>query len=120
LSQVQDEIRKLEDRLRLAELGPDARFFAEVLDDNFVAVTEDGRPFLAKTKVVEAHQPGNGPKFTRVEMNELKIVDHGSAAVVTCIGTFEAAQTTFTLRFMRVWIKKAEGWKIVAGSVFKV
>jgi hypothetical protein len=32
------------------------------------------------------------PKFTRVEMSDMKILDHGTAAVVTCRGTFEGPQ----------------------------
>jgi hypothetical protein len=114
---VRDEIAVLEERLRQAELGPDPQFFEEVLADDIVLVGQDGQPFFAKRKVVEAHQPGNGPKFIRVEMSDLQIVDHGTAAVVTCKDTFESAQSSVTLKFMRVWVRKNNGWKIVAGSV---
>ena len=34
----------------------------------------------AKEKVVAAHQPGAGPKFSRVEMSGFEIIDHGIAA----------------------------------------
>lgn len=50
----------------------------------------DGEP--AKAKVVAAHRPGAGPKFTKVEMSDFKIVDHGDAAVVTCKGSYEGPQ----------------------------
>ena len=70
-----------------------------------------------KAKVIEAHQPGKGPKFTRVEMSNMKITDHGTAAVVTCQGSFEGPQFNGTLKFMRVWQKKNNRWQIVAGSV---
>jgi len=113
---VEAEIGALEERLRQAELGPDPDFFAEALDDDAVLVSETGEPFFAKAKVVEAHRPGTGPKFKRVEMSNMKIVDHGDAAVVTCLGTYEA-ETTMTLKFMRVWAKKGGRWKIIAGSV---
>jgi len=114
---VQAEIAALEERLRLAELGPDPKFFEEALADDAVIVAQDGEPSLAKSKVVEAHQPGNGPKFTRVEMSDMKILDHGTAAVVTCRGTYEGPQFNGTLKFMRVWLKKNNRWQIVAGSV---
>ena len=117
MNTARDEITALEERLRQAELGPDPRFFEEALADDVVLVGQDGQPFFAKRKVVEAHQPGNGPKFTRVEMSDLQIVDHGAAAVVTCKGTFESAQSSVTLKFMRVWAKKNNRWQIVAGSV---
>lgn len=118
-STVEAEIANLEERLRQAELGPDPKFFEEVLDDNVVLVSEDGQPFLAKPKVVAAHQPGSVPKFTRVEMTDMKIIDHGTAAVMTCRGTYESPNSNFSLKFMRVWLKKNNRWKIVAGSIAK-
>jgi Domain of unknown function (DUF4440) len=72
---------------------------------------------MAKRKIVEAHRPGSGPKFTRVELRDLQIVDHESAAVVTCKGTYEGPQGSATLKFMRVWVKKNGRWQIVAGSI---
>ena len=117
LSTVQSEIAALEERLRVAELGPDPKFFEEVLADDVVLVSQNGDPAFAKRKVIEAHQPGKGPKFTRVEMRNMNIIDHGTAAVVTCEGTFEGPQSTTTLKFMRVWLKKDNRWQIVAGFV---
>jgi hypothetical protein len=119
LGNVQLEVQELEARLRQAELGPDPEFFEEMLDDKAVLVTEDGLPFLAKAKIVEAHRPGNGPKLTRVEMSNMEITEQENAAVVTCRGTYEHRGGTVTLKFMRVWLRKKSGWKIVAGSVSK-
>ena len=119
MSLVQSEIAALEERLRVAELEPDPKFFEEALADEVVLVVEDGQAFFAKSKVVEAHQPGTGPKFTRVEMSDMKIVDHGLAAVVTCNGTYESPQSSVTLKFMRVWVKKNSRWQIIAGSLSK-
>ncbi len=117
MNAVRDDIAALEELLRQAELGPDPTFFEEVLADDVVLVGQDGHPFFAKRKVVEAHQPGSVPKFIRVEMSDLQIVDHGTAAVVTCKGTYESAQASATLKFMRVWVKQNNRWQIVAGSV---
>jgi hypothetical protein len=117
MSTVQTEIAGLEERLRMAELGPDPKFFEEALADDVVLVSQDGQPFIANSRVVEAHQPGKGPKFTRVEMSDMKIVDHGTAAVVTCRGLYEGPKSSVTLKFMRAWVKKATDWQIVAGSV---
>jgi hypothetical protein len=49
-------------------------------------------------------------------MSDMKIIDHGDAAVVTCKGTFEGPQFTGTLKFMPVWLKKRDRWQIIAGS----
>ena len=109
-----DEIKELEEQLRQAELGPDPEFFAQVLADEAVL---DGE--RAKAQVVEAHRPGRGPKFTMVEMSDFQFADHGAAVVVTCSGTYAGPQWSGTLKFMRVWLKKAGRWQIIAGSVLK-
>lgn len=61
----------------------------------------------------------SGAKFTRVEMSDMKIIDHGTAAVVTCRGIYEGPRASASLKFMRVWLKKNNRWKIVAGSISK-
>jgi uncharacterized protein (TIGR02246 family) len=116
-STVQTEINELEERLRLAELGPDPKFFEDALADDAVLVSQNGEPPYSKAQIVDAHKPGKGQKFTRVEMRNTRIVDHGTAVVVTCEGTYESPQSTFTLKFMRVWLKKDGRWQIIAGSI---
>jgi ketosteroid isomerase-like protein len=114
---TRSEILELEEQLRQAELGPDPAFFERALADEAVLVGQDGQPARPKATVVQAHQPGAGPKFTRVEMSDVEIVEHGDAAVVTCKGTYESVNRSFTLTFMRVWLKREGRWQIVAGSV---
>jgi ketosteroid isomerase-like protein len=111
MSNAKIEIAALEERLRLAELGPFPAVFEELLADDAILVAQDGQPTFAKAQVVAAHQPGAGPKFTRVVTSDLKIVDHGSVAVVTCNGHYEGPQFTGTLKFMRVWMMKKTAGK---------
>jgi Domain of unknown function (DUF4440) len=120
LSTVQSEITALEEALRLAELGPDPTFFEERLADDVVLVSQDGPSSVTKSQIVEAHRPGKGPKFTRVEMSDTKIIDHGTAAVVTCRGVYEGPTMSAALRFMRVWLRKNNRWQIIAASVANV
>ena len=108
-----DEILRLEERLRQAELAPDPAFFEEYLADDAVL---DGRQL--KAKVVEAHRPGSGvgQKFTGVEMSDFKLVEHGPAVVLTCQGLFEGPEFTGTIKFMRVWLNEGGRWRIIAAS----
>ncbi len=106
-----DEIKALEESLRLAELGPDPAFFERILADEALL---DGQ--RAKAKVVQAHQPGGTAKFTRVTMSDFEFVDHGSAVVVLCRGLYENPKGNVSLKFLRVWLKKGAGWQIVAGT----
>src|SRR3954468_8364867 len=107
-----DELTILEERLRQAELGPDPDFFEEILADD---VLIDGH--RAKSKIVAAHCPNGGPKFSKVEMSDLEIIDHGMAAVVTCTGRYDGPHGSATLKFMRVWLKRDGRWQIIAGSI---
>lgn len=114
---VKSEVAALEERLKQAELGPDPTFFEQYLDDELVIVS-NGEVSSPKAKIVEAHQPGKGQKFTRVEMTDMQIVEHGTTAVVTCKGHFETDNgVSHDLKFMRVWAKKNNCWKIVAGTI---
>jgi len=108
---AREEILELEKQLERAELGPDASFFERVLADDVVL---DGE--LAKARVVEAHRPSGTAKFTKVQMENLTVHDHGVAVVVTCTGIYEGPRGAHALDFMRVWVKKPTGWQIVAGS----
>jgi ketosteroid isomerase-like protein len=118
MTTVETEITALEERLRLAELGPDPSVFEELLADDALFVDQSGTAVRAKATVVAAHQPGQGPKFTRVETHNLQIVDHGQAAVVTCESLYEGPQFTGTLKFLRVWLRRPDGrWQIIAGSI---
>ena len=112
------EIEVLEERLRQAELGPDAETFEDQLADQVMLVDQAGNAAMAKLKVVEAHRAGKGPKFTAVTTSDLKIVEHGrNCAVVTCSSQFKGPQFSGTLKFMRVWLKAKGRWQIVAGSI---
>ncbi len=106
-----EEVLALEEALRQAELGPDPGFFERVLADDALL---DGQ--FAKSKVVAAHQPGGPAKFSRVEMSDVQLVEHGPAVVVTCNGLYEGPGGSHQLTFMRVWLKQAGGWQIIAGS----
>jgi ketosteroid isomerase-like protein len=114
---TRSEILELEEQLRQAELGPDPMFFERALADDVVFVGPKGQPPMTKAFVVQAHQPGAGPKFTRVEMTDMEIVEHGDAAVVTCKGTYESPNGSFTLGFMRVWFKRDGRWQIIAACM---
>lgn len=118
-SPVQQEIARLEEELRVAELGPDPAFFAATLSDD-VALVQNGDQRLTKQQVVDGHQPSGGPKFTDVQTRDLRIADHGDTAIVTCAGVFTTpAGQTVTLKIMRVWHRRDGGWKIIGASMLK-
>jgi len=117
---VRSEIAALEERLRLAELGPDPAFFQSTLSDD-VVLTQNGNLVLTKQQVVDGHQPPRGGrKFIDVQTRHLRIAEHGQTAIVTCEGVFTTPdRNAVSLRVMRVWHRTADGWKIIAASIFR-
>ena len=111
---VKAEIMALEEKLRIAELGPDPKFFEEHLHDD---VMLDGQKL--KSKVVEAHRPQSQHKFDKVTMSDFEIIEYDNAAVVKCTGHYEGAKWSGSMKFMRVWLKTENGWKIIAGSTLQ-
>jgi hypothetical protein len=104
----------LEERLRQAELAPDPAFFEEYVADDAII---DGAK--QKARVVNAHQPGQAQKFQKVEMRNFVLVEHSPAVVLTCEGTYEGPQFSGTLKFMRVWLKQDNAWRIIAASTVR-
>jgi hypothetical protein len=111
---AREEIMHLEERLRQAELAPDPTFFEEYLADDAIL---DGAQ--QKLRVVNAHRPGQGQKFHKVEMRNFLLIERGPAVVLTCDGTYEGPQFSGTLKFMRVWLKQDNRWQIIAASTIR-
>ncbi len=110
---VKSEIAEIEERLRKDDLGPDPEFFKTYLEDQMVLMS-DGETVSPKAHIVEMHQPGKGQKFDRIEMTDIKILEQGDT--VTCAAHNEGPKDKFAMNFMRIWVRKPEGWKIVAGA----
>ncbi len=119
MSNVLAEIEQLEDELCAAERKPDAEFFERFIDDDAVLVGHDGHAYFAKQAIVAAHRPDSGSKFTNVQVRDREIIEHETAGVVSCRTTFETDQGKVTLRFVRVWLRKAGAWKLIGGCVYK-
>ena len=50
-------------------------------------------------------------------MRDFSVTEHAPfGAVVTCTGDYTGDKGRFTLKFMRVWLKKDGHWKIVVGT----
>jgi hypothetical protein len=111
MSKSIDEIKEIEEQMVQAELGPQPEFFQKYLADESVL---DGQKL--KSRVVEAHKPGHGPKFTHVKMSDYEYADFGDAVVVTCKGEYKSEKWLGSLQFMRVWFKTPLGWQIIAGT----
>ncbi|MBS1795870.1 MAG: nuclear transport factor 2 family protein [Acidobacteria bacterium] len=114
---VETEIRRLEELGRTKSLRGDADWdglWAE--DAHLVDVTGKVTIYKKGLNLGAGFAP---PKA--MKMSEMIVRVYGETAVVTALMEIEAETAdkkpfTFSLRFMNVWRKFADGWKIVASE----
>jgi hypothetical protein len=116
----ENEILIREEELRLADASaaPDT---SEILDpllaDDVLIIGPQGE-FLDKAFLLDAHRAPKKQAFLDVKLSELKLKTlDDQTAVVCCRGDYKLANHAFSLRFLRVWRKVNDDWKVVAGSV---
>ena len=113
---VDKEILAIEEQLRVAQLNADSASVEHLLDDRMLLLS-DSKPFFAKARLMEMYAPASGRRFTSVEWKDVQIIHYGEAAVVICRGEYRTTQSLVRLGFMRLWLKRAGEWKLIAGTV---
>lgn len=119
ISNTENQIRELEERLTQAERVLDPAVFEELIDDGFSFVAQDGRVF-GKADVLAAHQPAGAVKFSRYETFDLTVRDLDDAAIVTLRVELTASGTEVELLFTRFWLKRDDRWRIAGGAVVQL
>ncbi len=114
---IEDEIIKIEEAVRAAQLSHDADFIESILADGFKFVTPQGQ-IISKEQDVEQYRSGY-LKLKTVEINDRTITTQETTAIVRFKVKFEgqAGQYTFlsNMLFTRVYSKGTGGWKMIAG-----
>ena len=116
------ELRAAEDALRRAQLAGDAATLDRLVDDALVFTGPDGLLY-GKADDLQAHREG-WVKITRLEPAEERVVPLGDIAVVSVrmemAGSFKGAAFAGPFRYTRVWRRRPDGWRVVAGHVSAV
>jgi ketosteroid isomerase-like protein len=93
-----------------------------LLDDSLVFTGPNGAVY-GKKDDLDAHRRGL-IRIARLVPSEERIQQFGDIAVVSVrmemAGTFEGAAFAGPFRYTRVWRKKENGWRVVAGHVSAV
>lgn len=93
-----------------------------LVDDALVFTGPNGAVY-GKEDDLDAHRRGL-IRITRLEPSEERIQRLGDITVVSVrmemTGTFEGAAFAGPFRYTRVWRKKVDGWRVVAGHVSAV
>ncbi|MBX3016923.1 MAG: nuclear transport factor 2 family protein [Bdellovibrionaceae bacterium] len=118
---IENEIRELEKRLNEADSSSvrDTRpILEELLDDEAVLIGPGGE-LHDKAFVVKNHGPERVP-FVRVIVEELDVTAMGESALVLCRTRYVTTQGQFQIRFLRIWRKRQNQWRVVAGTITMV
>ncbi|MGV3686598.1 MAG: nuclear transport factor 2 family protein [Daejeonella sp.] len=111
-----DQIKKLEEELRLAMLGSDVLKLDSLISDNLIFTDHSGSIYT-KEMDLHNHQSGN-LKIDALYPQDQKIDLYYSTAIVSVLmrinGSFTGEEFNVNNRYTRVWVKQDGMWKIVA------
>ncbi|HET7598658.1 MAG TPA: nuclear transport factor 2 family protein [Gemmatimonadales bacterium] len=114
-----DALLAAEAALRQAQLGNDTAALSRLLDDDLVFTGPDGAIY-DKDDDLHAHHE-RWLRLTRLEPSDERIQQFGAIAVVSVrmemAGSFKGAPFAGPYRYTRVWCRRREGWRVVAGHV---
>lgn len=116
------EIIRLEEELRRAMLSSDVEKLDELIDESLVFITPDGQ-IATKQMDLEFHR-NKIQKMSELNQQEQQIQIFDNTAIVMVIadinGVFGEIAIKGKFRYLRVWSKINDNWKIIAGSVTKI
>lgn len=115
-------IIKLEEELRQAMMASDTEKLDELIDESLVFIAPDGN--IATKQMDLAIHKSKIQKMSKLSPSEQAIKIHDDFAVVTVkmeiSGTYLDFDISGHYRYLRIWKKFGDNWKIVAGSVVKI
>jgi ketosteroid isomerase-like protein len=119
---IDDEILACETELRNAQLTGDFAVLDRLLDDGLVFTSIDGT-LASKSDDLSLHRSGR-LRITRMDPGDRRLLHLGATSVVSVRMNAEAVMdgvpVTATLRYTRVWHKRPDGWRLVAGHMSAV
>jgi hypothetical protein len=119
---IDDEILACESELREAQLTSDVPLLDRLLDDVLIFTAIDGT-LASKADDLALHRSGR-LRITRMDPLERRLLHLGPTSVVNVRMNAEAVMdgvpVAAILRYTRVWHKRPEGWRLVAGHMSTV
>ncbi len=116
---VDDPILACEAELREAMLTNDVAALDRLLDDALMFTALDGT-IVGKQEDLDSHR-ARRLRLTRLDPSDRHILHCGTTVIVSVRmdheGTWDGAPVGGALRYTRVWYKRPEGWRVVAGHL---
>ncbi|HTE48171.1 MAG TPA: nuclear transport factor 2 family protein [Gemmatimonadaceae bacterium] len=117
-----DPILTCEAELRAAMLINDVSALDRLIDDELVFTTLEGA-VIGKQWDLDAHR-ARRLRLTQLEPSDQRVQRWDSMAVVSVrmdvTGTWDGSPANGALRYTRVWCKRPDGWRLVAGHMSAV
>jgi len=117
-----EEILACEAELQRAQLASDIAALDQLLDDALVFASFDGT-LASKSDDLSLHRSGRR-RITRMEPIDRQMLHLGVTSVVSvrmdAAAILDGVSVAGTLRYTRIWHKRPEGWKLVAGHMSSV
>jgi ketosteroid isomerase-like protein len=119
---VDDEILACEAELQRAQLTGDVAALDRLLDDLLLFTNIDGT-LASKSDDLSSHRSGQ-LRITRMDPSDRHLLHLGATSVVSVRMNAEAIMNgvpvKVTLRYTRIWHRRTEGWRLVAGHMSTV
>ena len=119
---IDDEILACEAELREAQLTSDVAALERLLDDALLFTDIDGT-LVGKKDDLSMHRSGR-LRIVKMDPADRRLLHLGVTSVVSVRMQAEAvidgAAVAATLQYTRVWHRRAEGWRLVAGHMSAV
>jgi ketosteroid isomerase-like protein len=119
---IDDEILACEAELRQAQLSGDVVVLDRLLDDVLMFTNMDGT-LASKSDDLSLHR-SRRLRITRMDPEDRQLLHLGKTSVVSVCMNAEAVldgvAVAATLRYTRIWHKRPDGWRLVAGHMSTV
>ncbi len=119
---MKKEIIKNEEQLRLAMLNNDLEILDKLIDESLVFITPNGT-IATKKADLEIHK-NKLQKLDELNLLEQKIDFKDNLSIVTALmqikGSFAQMDISGNYRYLRIWQRQENNWKIIAGSVTQI
>lgn len=119
---MRDKIIALEEDLRQAMLSNNVKVLNGLIDDSLVFIAPNGM-IVTKPVDLDAHIT-KIQKISELTASEQHIQLDNNFAVVTVkmniAGTYAETDISGQYRYLRIWAKRDDGFKIIAGSVVQI
>ena len=116
---IDNEVLACEAQLREAQLTADVAALDRLLDDRLLFTNIDGT-LATKNDDLSLHRSGR-LRIVRMDPGDRHLLHLGETSVVSVRMNAEAIMNgvpvSATLRYTRIWHKRTDGWRLVAGHM---